>query len=238
MGCFNSKEIYELEEFNYNGEVKIKDNNIIMEGQGKQENEDGSFYVGAFKNNMYNGFGMLRYYVDDESHAVQPTVYEGYWKNNNRKGKGKLNFNDGSYYIGNFDFDNMHGKGVYYYSNGDMYKGEFLNGMIEGYGEHYDNNDCIIYEGNFLDGVYNGYGKLYYLNELIYEGQFLNGQFNNNDNNNINYRERSNAFYEDVTASEITSQYYIPTVEAEVVSEDTYESENPENPELPPSYPN
>ena len=46
MGCSYSKDIHTIEEYGYVGQIKFIDNEIVMCGQGKQTNEDGSTYVG------------------------------------------------------------------------------------------------------------------------------------------------------------------------------------------------
>lgn len=253
MGCKQSKDIFDMDEFNYKGEVKFNKEGMIMDGMGKQENPDGSFYVGKFKYNMYNGKGIMKYKIDDESHAVQPVNYNGNWINNNRVGYGELTFSDGSFYKGEFNYDNMHGKGSYFFESGEVYVGNFINGIIEGKGDLFDSNDNIIYSGDFSDGLYNGFGKLYKNGKLVYQGNFVNNEyhgygqlydtigniiFDGMFSHGSNYvRERSQAITDGVTSDVVTSNYVIPTATAVVVPPPEY-NEDPYNYQETPSIPN
>ena len=57
--------------------------------------------------------------------------YEGYYKNGNRHGKGKLTYPkppgtvDQVYYDGDWNEDMQEGQGKYQYHNGDFYEGKF-----------------------------------------------------------------------------------------------------------------
>jgi len=92
-------------------------------------------YVGEWKNNMRDGFGIMRF--EDES------VYEGDWIANKRHGKGKLKMifmtpegeKQHMTYEGQFQNDNISGYGVMIWSNGDVYKGEWENGKRQGRGQ-------------------------------------------------------------------------------------------------------
>ena len=47
MGCGYSKDIHKIKEYGYKGQIKIVEKTVIMNGKGKQENSDGSVYVGG-----------------------------------------------------------------------------------------------------------------------------------------------------------------------------------------------
>ena len=51
-----------------------------------------------------------------------------------KEGYGTYNWNDGTYYKGNFKDNNFHGKGVYEYKPGCWYEGDYVNGDIQGQG--------------------------------------------------------------------------------------------------------
>jgi hypothetical protein len=59
--------------------------------------------------------------------------------NGKKHGKGKLLFEDGAYYDGEFKEDKMNGRGILYYSEGNpAYDGEWCNDQFNGYGILYN----------------------------------------------------------------------------------------------------
>ena len=58
-----------------------------------------------------------------------------------KHGQGKLIFEDGAFYEGEFKDDKMHGKGVLFYSPGHpAYEGDWSNDMFHGKGVLYNEN--------------------------------------------------------------------------------------------------
>jgi len=72
-----------------------------------------------------------------------------------RWGTGKQNFNDGSFYDGEWKHDFPHGPGVYTYANGDKYTGNSIKGKWNGKGE-LKKGDGTLYIGEFKDNKYHG----------------------------------------------------------------------------------
>lgn len=177
MGCTPSRDIHSIEEYGYTGEIKFVDDEVLMQGSGRQENEDGSVYTGKFKNNLYHGYGIMQYFTTNESHAEDPVSYQGTWKNGSKVGKGKITYYDGSYYYGTFNYDKIHGKGIYVFADGHKYIGDFFNETIQGKGKLYDKYDNIVYLGEFFNDKYHGKGTLYVDNVRHYTGNFVNGLF-------------------------------------------------------------
>ncbi len=66
-----------------------------------------------------------------------------------RHGKGKYIYSDGSYYYGDWYKNKMFGNGVLYYSDGNVeYDGEWKDDLFEGKGIIYGKGcDWIKYEG-------------------------------------------------------------------------------------------
>ena len=60
------------------------------------------------------------------------SIFMGYFKDNKRNGRGEFQLSNGDNYIGKFENDLFSGKGVYKWKNGDLYEGDFLNGVLEG----------------------------------------------------------------------------------------------------------
>ena len=91
-------------------------------------------------------------------------------------GFGKLIFDNGYYYIGQFKDNIPNGKGNAYDQNGNlMYEGDFINGVREGNGKLIVDNG-YYYIGQFKDNIINGKGNVYDKNgNVMYEGDFING---------------------------------------------------------------
>ena len=160
----NSKvEIQKLENGIYEGELI----NNIKEGNGKFIYNNGEFYVGQFKNNKFNGKGVLFY---DKTKIK----YEGDFFNDKYNGSGKLFYKNGEFYIGQFKEGKKNGKGTEYYKDKKIkYKGEFSNDLYDGNGK-FVYEDGSYYIGQWLEGKKHFKGKVYNkFNEVLYEGDFL-----------------------------------------------------------------
>ena len=130
-------------------------------------------------------------------------IYEGQFRNMKKEGRGKMIFNDGRIYDGEWKNGLYHGKGIYtncidskiekydgdfkygkadgkgkfYCANGDKYEGDIVRWNREGKGIYYYNNGDK-YEGDFKNNSINGYGKYLYKNGNLYEGHFENAKAN------------------------------------------------------------
>ena len=105
--------------------IKVDFKNGKKEGDGKFIFEDGNYYIGQFKDDLFNGKGII-YYKNGN------IMYEGYLKNNKKEGHGKFIYENGNYYICQIKDDLRNGKGIVYYKNGNiMYEGDFKNGKKE-----------------------------------------------------------------------------------------------------------
>ena len=154
--------------------------------------------------------------------VVEPKgVYEGQFRNMKKEGKGKMIFNDGRIYDGEWknglyhgkgiytncfdskiekyegDFKNgkAEGKGIFYCANGDRYEGDIVKWDREGKGIYYYNNGDK-YEGDFKNNSINGYGKYLYKNGNIYEGHFENAKANGYGISIYNYGPNKGNRYE------------------------------------------
>ena len=88
-------------------------------GPGTETYEDGSSYVGVFKDGERNGQGTYTYSDGDK--------YEGEWKDGKRTGQGTLTFPDGTKYVGEW----KNGKEwniTLYEKNGNII-GRFVDGV-------------------------------------------------------------------------------------------------------------
>lgn len=125
------------EKVSYKGGFK----NGVKEGLGIQynnynNNDNKSFYIGEFKNNKYNGYG-IHCFGDGK-------IYQGQWENNKFNGYGEFHWPDGKKYIGYYSNDKKSGFGIYlwvepYYK---LYIGFWKNGCQDGVGK------VIMYKPN------------------------------------------------------------------------------------------
>ena len=176
----------------YQGQV----NNTLKTGYGKLWSNEYSYY-GNFKNNKFEGYGVLEYYKNDLLKE-----YKGGFKEGKKDGHGKEIYINGEYYIGDFKNDFKNGKGkifnkfnnikiesewvnniakdnkyiIEYYDNGNKkFEGEYNGVNRNGEGKEYDYKEKLIFEGVFEEDKRKS-GKIYN-NEMI----IFNGEFSNND---------------------------------------------------------
>ncbi len=190
---------------NFSGRAKVVDDagNILCEGNlinGKIEGfarifeNDKLLYEGEFKNNMYDGLGIL--YNSDTGEPI----YNGEFVKNEFSGMGNYYFDDDQYYVGEFDKSKFAGDGYLYgnYKNGEqnlLYQGNFKDNLYNGEGKLYLDDGSLLYEGEFKDGLFSGNGKLMYDYAQMpkYEGEFKQGIFSGKG---ILYDESTKVIYE------------------------------------------
>jgi hypothetical protein len=71
---------------------------------------NGTSYEGMLKDNVKNGFGIVKY--------KNGSVYRGYWKDDKKNGLGIFTWENGDYYEGEYVDGLRHGQGKYTYNNG------------------------------------------------------------------------------------------------------------------------
>ena len=173
----NSKEIYEniifllslnelkLDKRNFDEFLKNKNNYIINGNKYKGNIIDGKgemdYFIGK-----YEGKGKIIIFNDG--------IYKGILKDSKKECiNGKMIYNNGDKFEGEFKNEIKEGKGKMIYKNGDIYEGEFKNDKREGNGKmNYKNRD--IYEGEYKNDEREGNGKMIYKNGDIYEGKYKN----------------------------------------------------------------
>jgi len=99
-------------------------------------------------------------------------IYEGYWMNNKRHGKGICLYGDGLMYEGNWSKGKEHGKGYLMTGNRKViYNGDWYDGYIHGHGKYrYSNGD--IYIGDWREGNRHGRGDYIFKNGTRYSGDW------------------------------------------------------------------
>ena len=135
----------------YCGEYDDKGN---QEGLGMYLWDDGSCYVGQWKNHNKHGEG--RYY--DENGKLE---YKGKYFNDKKVGDnnaylwqeltfGVINYENGDKYVGELKDGKKHGQGLYLWINGDVWYGKWYGGKRDGYGIYISNS------GNYSIGSWDG----------------------------------------------------------------------------------
>lgn len=107
---------------------------------------------------------------------IDGDLFEGYFINGKKNGRGKYIWANGNVYDGNWVDGKCTGKGRISWSSGASFDGEWKdNQMSEG---KYSFADGSVYEGSFKNGKYDGYGKRIYKDGDKYEGRWQSGSRN------------------------------------------------------------
>ena len=107
---------------------------------------------------------------------IDGDLFEGYFLNGKKNGRGKYIWANGNVYDGNWVDGKCTGKGRISWSSGASFDGEWKdNQMSEG---KYSFADGSVYEGSFKNGKYDGYGKRIYKDGDKYEGWWQSGSRN------------------------------------------------------------
>lgn len=93
----------------------------------------------------------------------------------------RIDFEDGSYYIGSVEDGTPEGFGTMTFANGDSMYGIFVNGTMNDDTGNYDFADGGTYEGSIVDSVFSGHGTRTFGGDYVghsYTGNFENDDFN------------------------------------------------------------
>ncbi|MDW8742679.1 hypothetical protein Q7W37_06480 [Streptococcus suis] len=92
-----------------------------------------------------------------------------------------LTLDDGKIkYSGTVLANKIDGKGKLTFENGDTYEGQFKNGSFNGQGT-FTSKDGWSYSGRFVNGLADGKGKLTTKAKSVYEGTFKQGIYQHED---------------------------------------------------------
>ena len=157
--------------------------------QGSNGIVHGSYFGEVNNNNIPHGKGKCTF--------EDGFVYEGYWKNGKREGKGKFTYPnnkdyaegmwkndlmnglgvmdiDGEYYEGEFKNHMRHGKGTYLWKhNKNTHEGMFKNNLRNGFGRYFNNEEGSVNEGMWKNDQMHGQGKI-----ILGDGSSISGIFN------------------------------------------------------------
>ena len=101
--------------------------------------------------------------------------YEGDFKKGEMTGEGTFKFSDNTIYNGRLENGFFNGKGKMKWENGIEYNGGFVDSALCGNGKIINNVQKEKYEGNFDKNEFHGYGTYYFNNGDEYEGNFEYG---------------------------------------------------------------
>ncbi len=168
----------------YNGEIIDGNPN----GECTWEFLNGDKYKGSVKNGKYHGNGTFEtlnftfkgIFCEDKpvgfgrlylKERCLTGIFSGDFFNLKF---GKMIFNNGDLYEGEFLNLKLHGNGTLKYRNGNVYTGEWINNKREGKGKiiHFNGD---IYEGDFSNDYKNGFGLLI-KNNIKYYSEFINNE--------------------------------------------------------------
>ena len=125
-----------------------------LDGEGALYYKEGDEYVGGWKRNVKNGFGVYRW--------VSGNTYTGPWVDNRREGKlGELRWFNGDAYVGEWLDNRRTGIGVLRWSparGGGCYEGGFVDNQLHGWGRFTFRG--IRYDGNWEADRREGKGTL------------------------------------------------------------------------------
>ena len=160
-------------------------------GKGKYTYPDGAYYDGYFRNQQFEGLGIMRYankalYVGYWERGIQHgkgkltepdgTEYFGYFHRGRRQGQGEITYVDGNRITGNWEADQIVGAGEFSFANGDFYRGQIKDARLEGQGTmEFNNGDH--YTGGWVNSAQTGFGTITFENGLQLQGQWEQGEF-------------------------------------------------------------
>ncbi len=168
-------EIKSIASKQYKDFIYLKDN-IPLNGFGKHKFEDGTIYIGLFKEGRINQYGKFIY---PNKIIYQGQHFQGVWN-----GYGIFKYTmynmkyEGSFKM--FQFDDFGIISLILPKKGKLetkfeYIGDFKNGIQNGIGEYIDDK-FRTYSGEFKNGNFGGIGKFIYPDGETCEGEFDKGK--------------------------------------------------------------
>ena len=159
-----------------NGSKSIDWDNCI----GTEIYDDGSKYVGEYRNGMRNGQGNYTW--------PNGNTYMGEFKDGTLNGMGINTYKNGSKYVGEYKNGRRNGQGTFIDSNGTKYIGEFKDGKENGHGTLiYTSGNKYV--GEFKDRYPHGQGTLTYSDGTKESGLWKNGEFKGYKEENPNNKQ-------------------------------------------------
>lgn len=156
----------------------------------REEEEDGFYYEGMYKNNQRHGEGMLwnpgngfRYVGAFEADLFNGhgrgtwqdgSTYTGQWLEGQKEGEGEYISGDGLKYVGEWVRGQRQGTGTQQYEDGGKYHGLWARGLCSGAGTYVFANGSR-YVGQWRLGRYNGHGVMHHCDGTMERLDYKNG---------------------------------------------------------------
>lgn len=113
----------------------------------------GNVYQGDFENGLQHGTG--KFVKGGQIEGNKDGIYEGLWKEGKltqvKKGKARIELENGDVYEGGFNHWKRHGKGKLFEYNGAFYEGQWKDGLRHGPGKQ-TFPDGYVFKGKFKEG--------------------------------------------------------------------------------------
>ena len=169
---------YEMGDFTYTGSIL----DGKFEKNGKVVLNDGTEYIGNFKNGIFDGYFT---YKNKNGCSLNGTLKKGYvveGELTTKSGKAFVKGNDNVKYINNsnwtydgtFNKNGQNGEGTLTWADGCKYVGSFKFGLADKSGIYYSNDGTVKYRGDLVNGIFTGH-SYYMFDSTCYEGTFFNG---------------------------------------------------------------
>lgn len=111
-----------------------------------------------------------------EQYYIFEGFYSGYLADGIPHGTGRIEYDDGIVYDGDWVYGNYEGSGTLSWPEGDRYTGEFKDGFFHGEGTYFwPNGDRYI--GHWMDSRFHGYGTYIWADGSRQAGQWENDEF-------------------------------------------------------------
>ena len=141
-----------------------------------KDSSDKSAPQGEFKRIEIDGDLFEGYFLNGKKNGrgkyiwANGNVYDGNWVDGKCTGKGRISWSSGASFDGEWK-DNQMSEGKYIYADGSVYEGSFKNGKRDGYGKRiYTSGDK--YEGRWQSGSRNGKGVYTWADGDVYDGEW------------------------------------------------------------------
>ena len=141
-----------------------------------KDSSDKSAPQGEFKRIEIDGDLFEGYFINGKKNGrgkyiwANGNVYDGNWVDGKCTGKGRISWSSGASFDGEWK-DNQMSEGKYIYADGSVYEGSFKNGKRDGYGKRiYTSGDK--YEGRWQSGSRNGKGVYTWADGDVYDGEW------------------------------------------------------------------
>jgi hypothetical protein len=160
------------------GRLEYSDKGEIFEGQFVHGSwtgygrcicaSTGEDYTGFFCDLIKHGHGVTKHQdgrtfegtysngvkVEGKMTYEDGSIYLGQWSRGARHGRGTYTFVNGSVFFGEFQDDKIHGSGVLTWPNGARYLGKWKKGVRHGQGKEFRPDGSVRLEGTWETGIF------------------------------------------------------------------------------------